>query len=360
MIVFGVELALLTSCGVAVPAQTAPEPTAYTVTLINSMMGSPQIMKVYRLGSKVLIDLSSADKASDPKASHTRSLIDLEKSRSLGWSLPDSSPGCGTSTFSGDWGDPFTGADEITGQGAKQVGTDTIHGLPARVLEATTPQAHIKAWIDSKYGMVLKAQLGESGGELKTVLEVTEISLAEPPASMFTIPAFCREAAAVPPPPTEAEQIAALTNDNPDNYAKGIYGPGSKDACTVFYRVVKAGTMEPIGMPIQVAVDLNLANEGTPSYTFGVGTAGHATFAGGGIHEIFSPTRNGVFRIDHAPQRFELVTDFGSAGSSDANTYLQCYGPQTVLLLVIKNPAKISDGAELLWVKSGKYATVAH
>ena len=360
ILVCGVNLALLASCGVAAPAQTAPEPAAYTVTVVNAMFGSPQTMKVYRLGSKALVDLIGTDKAADPKAQHTRSLYDLEKHRNLSWFWPDSSAGCGSGTFSGDWGDPFTGADEITGQGAKQVGTETIHGFTANILEATTPQAHLKAWIDTKYGMILKAQLAAPGGELKTIIEVTNVSLSAPPASVFAIPANCAATAAAPPPPTEAEQIAALTGDNPDNYAKGIYGPGSKDACTVLYRVVKAGTMEPIAMPVQVAVDLNRATEGTPSYTFGVGTAVHATFAGGGMHEIFSPTRNGVFRIDHAPPMFELVTDFGSVGSADSGTYLRCYAPQTVLLLVVKNPSKISDGAELLWVKSGKYATIPH
>jgi hypothetical protein len=58
--------------------------------------------------------------------------------------------------------------------------------------------------------------------------------------------------------------------------------------------------MEPITGGIQVAVDLKVTSEPTPSYVFGVGEAGHATFSGGAIHEIFSQTHNGVFRIDNA------------------------------------------------------------
>jgi hypothetical protein len=154
--------------------------------------------------------------------------------------------------------------------------------------------------------------------------------------------------------------MAALIGANPQDFANAIYPPGSKTPCTVVYRVVQAGTLEPVTAPIQVAVDLKVTTEPTPSYVFGVGESGHATFAGGAIHEIFSPTHNGVFRITNAPSQFELVTDFGTAGSSDANIYLQCFAPETVLLLVIKNPCKISDGAESIWVKSGKYATVPH
>jgi hypothetical protein len=43
-------------------------------------------------------------------------------------------------------------------------------------------------------------------------------------------------------------------------------------------------------------------------------------------------------------------------GSSSGLVYRHCFAPQTVPLMVVKNPAKISDGADLLWVKSGKYA----
>ncbi len=355
---FGITAAFLASCGWSATAQTVPPPTAYTVTLTNSVFGSPQVMKVSRLESKALVDLVSQDKLADPKASHTRSLYDLDKGRNLSWSWPDSSAGCSTGTFSGDWGDPFTGAADVTAQGARQVGTETILGMPAKIMDASSPAAHVKAWIDTKFGMILKAQMSPPGGELKTVIEVTSINLTAPPASIFVYPASCAATAEAPPPPTEAEQIAALTGGDPEDFVKGIYGPGSKTPCTVIFRVVKAGTMEPISGGIQVAVDLKVGSEPTPSYVFGVGEAGHATFSGGAIHEIFSQTHSGMFRIDDAPPQFELVTDFGSAGSSDSNVYLQCFAKQTELLLVVKNPSRISDGADLLWVKSGKYATV--
>jgi hypothetical protein len=103
-------------------------------------------------------------------------------------------------------------------------------------------------------------------------------------------------------------------------------------------------------------VDLTSATEPTASHTVGISQSGRATFSGGGLHEIASPTHNGVFRIDHAPAQFDLETAFGNAGDTQAIIYLQCFAPQTVLLYVVKNPANISDGGEWLWVKSGKYA----
>jgi len=38
--------------------------------------------------------------------------------------------------------------------------------------------------------------------------------------------------------------------------------------------------------------------------------------------------------------------------------YRHCFAPQTVLLYVVKNPAKLSDGGDWLYVKSGKYANM--
>jgi len=126
----------------------------------------------------------------------------------------------------------------------------------------------------------------------------------------------------------------------------------------MLFRVVKAGSMEPIASGYQVGVDLNVATEPTPSYKIGIGANGRFTFSGGGLHEVTSLIRNGVLRIDNIPAQFELDAEFGSAGSSSANIYRQCFAPQTVLLYVIRNPANLGEGGEFLWVKSGQYATV--
>ena len=354
-----INLVLLASGGLTLGAQAPVAPTAYTVTVVNSIFGPGQRMKTSRLGSKVFVDLVSAVNANDPQAAHVHTLYDLEKHRNMSWSWPDSSAGCSNGTFSGDWGDPFGSIDELAGQAAKQVGTETILGFSARIVEASAQGATIRAWVDSKTGLVLKAQLSQAGAASRTIIEVKDVSLTTPPASIFTVPANCAAEAAAPPPPTEEEKIAALTGGNPQDFVKAIYGPGSKDSCTVVFRVVKAGSMEPITSGFQVAVDMNLANEGRPSYTMGLSREGHVTFSGGGLHEVTSQIHNGVLHLDNVPDHFDLETAFGNAGSGSALVYKQCFAPQTVLLYVIANPDKLSDGAEFLWVKSGKYAAVA-
>lgn len=80
-----------------------------------------------------------------------------------------------------------------------------------------------------------------------------------------------------------------------------------------------------------------------------------SSFKGGGLHEI-PPQANGYYRIDNVPAYFQLWTARGSSGDTSGLVYRQCAGPQTVLLYVVKNPARFSGGGDWLWVKSGKYA----
>ncbi len=355
--------ALLAACAGPLEAQAVAPPTAYTVTEINSFFGPPQTVKTYRLGPKVLIDQIAQASAADPKAAHMRTFNDLQTHKSLSWSSPGSSlgsspgnsSGCSAATFSGDWGDPFAAVDELTGPNAKQVGTEKILGFAAKIVEASGPDARIKAWVDAKSGLVLKVQVSQADRPLSTVIEVTDVSLDPPPASVFAIPPDCAGAVA---PPTEDEKLAALTGGNPQDYAEALHPPASKDSCAMVFRVVQAGTMAPIASGFQVGVDLDVATEPTPSYVMGVTVDGRATFSGGGLHAVTSELRDGVLRIDNVPDRFELEMAFGAAGWSSGLIYRQCFAPQTVLLFVVKNPAKLSDGGEWLWVKSGKYAAI--
>jgi hypothetical protein len=114
--------------------------------------------------------------------------------------------------------------------------------------------------------------------------------------------------------------------------------------------------MEPITAGFQVAVDLTVDLDHPASYKMGAGTGGKATFAGGGLKELTSQLQNGVLRIDAAPEKFDVETAYSTGEFNGVLIYRQCFGPQTVLLHVVNNPARFSDGGYWLWVKSGKYA----
>jgi hypothetical protein len=355
---------LLTACAPALQAQTAPSPTVYSLTETNAMFGPVMTVKIYRNGSKAVLDSQSAASATMPKAIHTSALYDLNTQQSLSWDLNDSSIPCGKSNFSGSWGDPFADSAsllaDIYKENPKQVGTTTVLGFSAKVLEVSSPDGTMRVWVDTKYGLLLKAQSIPPNGAPRTIIEVTKVSFTAPSASLFAVPANCAAAAAAPLPPTEAERIAAETGDSADNYVNAIYGPGSKNSCAVILRVVRAGTMTPITNRLQVAIDTSYNVDNPPHYVYGMGTDGTQTFSGGGIHEITNQIHNGIVRLGIPPAYFMLDVNLmkPGTGASEALIYRQCFAPTTILLFVVKDADNPSAGGDFLWVKSGKYATL--
>jgi len=362
--VCGITLVSLAGYG-AQGAQSTGAPSDYTVTSTNAMAGPVTSTTTYRSGSKVVVD----ERTPAPVvggAMNIRTFYDLKKMEKLTWDPVHTQVRCVKESFTGAWSDPFEGADDLTKQGAKQLGTETLHGFTTKVLQtASDTNGSIKAWVDTKTNMVVKAQFTPTGGAPITMVEVTEVSLSPPPASAFAIPSDCAAAASpasmeAPRPPGEVDEIAALTGGNGKDYLNGIYGPGSKTSCTMIFRIVHAGTMEPITSGFQVGADLAVETESAPSYNIQMSKDGHTIFSGGGLHEITSQTHNGVFRVENMPAQFEMDIEFGDHGSATANLYRQCFGAQTVLLYVVKDPGDISKGGDWLWVKTGKYATAPH
>ncbi len=330
-------------------AQIAPP--AYSVTQVNSMMGEPVTQKIYRSGSKAMIE--------NP-GSHTRTLYDLQAHTNFTW-YTENGGECSGGTFSGDWGDPFQTAAEVAGQlkSGKQVGTETVNGFATKIVEVSADGgAKIKAWVDIKSGLVIKGQLAMGNAEPRVVLEIKQFSAATPAASLFVLPATCAAAAAAPKIPTEAERIAAETGSPATDFSNAIMGPSSKSSCAMAIRVMRAGSMQPITTGFQIALDQTANQDHMPHYTIGMSTEGHATYSGGGLREMTGQLRNGVLRIDSVPAEFYLELTFGKGGDASSLIYRHCTSPETVLLYVIKNPANISEGGDWLWVKSGKYAKV--
>jgi hypothetical protein len=332
-------------------AQYSPVPDAYSVTETNAMFGAPETLKIYRDGPKVVVDITPPASPGSP-STPARTVYDLRAGTSVSWDPTASDPQCGQGTFSGDWGDPFAGKinsdADMAKQNPKLVGTDAVAGLATKVYELTDPASGTayKAWIDTKYGVPVKMELGG-----KIVAEITQIIVGAPPAGLFALPAACRNMA---PMVTPEEKVAAETGGDAANYADASMAPekASTSPCTVLFKVVKAGTMEPI--TVHYAVGLDLGQDPSPSYTTGVGLAGTATFSGGAIKDVSSQVHNAVLRIPNAPKTFHLDVEFGDAGAATALLYTQCFGPESTLFLIVKNPDKLSDGADWLWSKTGK------
>ncbi len=337
-------------------AQYAKPPDTYSLTEINSMMISGVNVQIYRDGSKALVDQS----VQGPNPFHTHTLYDLQTQRSYIWVPGDDSAPCGAATFSGDWGDPFAASAEMNTDLAKMqptaAGEAVVNGIATKILEATIPGGTAKLWVETKYGLMIRWEANGKNGQPKTMLEVKQLSFARPAASLFTLPASCAQVANSPRVPSEEERIAAETGGKTGDFTNAIMPPASKNSCTVLFRIVRAGTMETISSGFQLALDTNVDFDHPASYSTGLSSDGHATFSGGSLHEVTSQFKNGVLRIDQPPPQFNMELYFGKAGDSSALIYRQCFGPQTTLLFVIKNPDKLSDGGDWLWDKAGKFA----
>lgn len=335
----------------------AQAPTTYSVTETNAMFGVPMNVEVYRDGNKAVVDSSSASSAAGSKGIHTRTLYDLQAGRSYTADLNNSSVPCGAATFSGDWGDPFAFSEEVlgdlAGKNPKAIGTETLAGISTKVMQVQDPagKTNAKIWVDEQHKLVVKLQMIPAGGAAQTVIEVKQFSLAKPAASVFAMPTGCAGAASQPAPPTEGQRIASETGGNAGDYTNAIMPPPSKNSCSVLFKVVQAGTMQPITSGFQVALDMQVDINHMPAYSMNQDQRGHVTFSGGNIHEVTSQLRNGVLRIDNVPPQFDIELSFGQAGDSSALIYRQCYGPQTTLLFVVKNRQKLSDGGDWLWSK---------
>lgn len=71
------------------------------------------------------------------------------------------SPNCRTGTFQKLWDDPFERSARLTQEFSRQnpleTGTATLNGFSTRVLESATSAGKTKIWLDTKYGIIVKA-----------------------------------------------------------------------------------------------------------------------------------------------------------------------------------------------------------
>lgn len=312
----------------------AQTPTAYSVVQVNSMFGEGLTQKIYRDGSRAIID-NQMPPQNGQSVPHGRTLYDLDKKTSITWDADNPAVPCGSGTWQGDWGDPFAASaslrSDIAKSGAKETGAETVVGIPAKIYEGADKDTSFKAWIDPKTGLILRLDLSAAGQNSKqTMIQVKEAILTKPPASVFAVPASCTATASAPSASAEMQRFAEETGGQPGDFLNANTAPStsSKTSCTLLFRAVAAGSMKTLS-----------------GYKLNIDGA-----------DKTAQMRNGVLRIDNAPEHFDLSTDWGDAGGSFTGIFRQCPKPQTVLLMVVKDPSKLGLGADFMLVRTGKYA----
>ena len=351
--------------GIALAAQAPVEPPGYAVTMHVQMAGAGAVTKTYRLGSKILVDqtIPRGEMEEDPHRTRIRTLFNLDTKQSISWDPVDESVPCKRSNFTADdWEDPFAGGAVLADPEVRHAGKATIHGFATTILESTDDRIlAIREWVDPQTGLILKAQLfSPQEGKTKPFSEVTDVSLAAPPASVFEVPERCSVFAVVPETRKQPEAGSKETGSLGKWTWNAMIGPASKDSCTMLFRVMGLSGKDwntPITKGIQVAVDLAVASESAPHYGARLDETGHAIFSGGQLHEIQQEASSGMYRVDNVPEQFVIDVEFGRNGSAAARVYRQCSEPQTVLQYHAF-PEDIQKGGMWEWVKPGLYPSL--
>jgi len=360
--------AAMAACQLVLGAQVAQvpeEPSAYTVS-VQHLSGNGAVVTAYRLGPQVLVDYTG-DPMNSTQGTHKRMLLNLETKLRLTWDRVDASVPCVRSNFTpedrhgDDLQDLFIGGAALVSKSAKQLGTETIHGIATRILETTNdPNFATRMWVDPRTGLVLRARfVFPARGLGRPWFEVTRVSFEPPPASLFDVPQQCDAFPVVPRTAAPPEGGTAPSGSIGEYAWDGLVGPASKESCTMLFRVVAMGTGKPLTRGIQVAVDLAMATEPSPHYSVRLDKQGRATFSGGQLHELAPEESNGLYRLDNVPDEFVIDAEFGWNGSAAAKIYRHCFAPQTVLEYATF-PDAFHMGGSWQWVKPGMYPNDQH
>jgi hypothetical protein len=357
--VFG--LAAATIAGPATPhlaAQYAPAPVTYSVTQLNSLVGTTLIERIWRDGSKAVIDISTPSDQPGGKATRVRTIYDLATQTTVSWDPTSPAPECGDGKYGGDWGDPFAASAEMNADLlSKKVtpsGTETVNGVSAKVLDADMgANGKAKVWLEPKYGLIMKAELTAPNAAPRVVLQTQTLSFVKPPAGTFAVPAGCH-AIPVAAPSADDEQIAAATGEPASNFTKATTPPATSQTCTVLFRVVQKGSMATVAGGYQIGIDRDVDDQHPADYAFGPDASGHMIVSGGHLIEMTRQMQNGVLRLDNAGKALHIEIRVPNGGG-EATIYRQCGAPQTTLLFVVSSLDNLNPG-QWLWVKSGKQA----
>lgn len=179
---------------------TAPQAYSYTQDPALSIMG-PTIVKLSRDGPKELVDQIIPAGPGRDKEFHNRVLYDFQAHKIYTRIVSDASVPCSVMDYTSPAAPPefdmISGAADLMKEmGAdkdqsKQVGTETVNGLAAKVMEVNSAQGKGKVWVAVKGNFPIKIVSIAPDGNVLTVIEMKQLSFAKPPASTFNLPEGC-------------------------------------------------------------------------------------------------------------------------------------------------------------------------
>jgi hypothetical protein len=180
------------------PQHSAPQSYTYTEDPATGLMG-PSILKVARDGAKTAVDQILPVGPGRTKEFHNHILYDFAAHKIYTKLVSDPSVPCTVMDYTSpavpEEFDLFASSAESMKEllaHAKQLGTETVNGIPAKVVELTSAEAKEKAWIADPGGYPVKVILTPPNGTPTTLLEVKQLSFAKPPAAALIPPSGCK------------------------------------------------------------------------------------------------------------------------------------------------------------------------
>jgi len=194
--------ALATVAGIlsatARPQNSAPQTYSYTEDPATSLMG-PSILKVARDGAKEAVDQILPVGPGRAKEFHNHIFYDFAAHKIYTKLVSDPSVPCTVMDYASPAApeefDLFASSAESMKEQlahARQLGTETVNGIPAKVVELTSDDAKERAWIADPGGYPVKVILTPPNGTPATLLEVKQLSFAKPLASALIPPPGCK------------------------------------------------------------------------------------------------------------------------------------------------------------------------
>jgi hypothetical protein len=158
----------------------------------------PSFVKVARDGPKEAIDQILPVGPGRTKEFHTHILYDFQAHKIYTNVVSDPSVPCSVMTYTSpavpDEFDVITAsADSVKDflSHSTLLRTETVNGIPAKVMEMSADKMKITAWIADPGGFPVKEVTTGQDGKATTMLEVKKLSFARPPASAFEAPKGC-------------------------------------------------------------------------------------------------------------------------------------------------------------------------
>ena len=151
----------------------------------------PSVVKISRDGSREVIDQTMPPGQGRDKEFHSHLVYDFKAHTLYTQVVSDPGAPCGVQQYTDPGAPPEF--DVISGSAAllkeiaspddksKQVGTETLNGIPTKVMEVTSSQANGKIWLAQDGGFPVKIVVSPPGSPSMTVIEIKQLSFSSRP-----------------------------------------------------------------------------------------------------------------------------------------------------------------------------------